>query len=124
MRGGGRLGIAGLINVDEPCCLGQRLMLMRFFENITAKYCSYFINAPSTYQIALKTFSGAASPHINVRDVINNFFPLPPLAEQHAIVEQVDRLLASVNALEQQVKERKTYAEQLMQAVLKEAFAG
>ena len=50
--------------------------------------------------------------------------PLPPLAEQNAIVERVDRLLASVNALEQQVKERKTFAEQLMQAVLKEAFAG
>ena len=123
IREGGRLGIAGLINIDEPCCLGQRLMLMRFFENITARYCCYFINAPSTYQTALKTFSGAASPHINVRDVINNFFPLPPLAEQHAIVERVDRLLATVNALEQQVQARKTYAEQLMQAVLKEAFA-
>ena len=50
--------------------------------------------------------------------------PLPPLAEQHAIVERVHRLLASVNVLEQQVNERKTYAKQLMQAVLKEAFSG
>jgi len=48
--------------------------------------------------------------------------PLPPLAEQNAIVERVDRLLESVNALEQQVIERKSYAEQLMQVVLKEAF--
>lgn len=32
IREGGRLGIAGLINVDEPCCLGQRLMLMRFLK--------------------------------------------------------------------------------------------
>jgi len=31
-------------------------------------------------------------------------------------------LLESVNALEQQVIERKSYAEQLMQVVLKEAF--
>ena len=51
-------------------------------------------------------------------------FPPPPLAEQHAIVERVDCLLASVNALEQQVKSRKNYAKQLMQVVLKEAFAG
>jgi len=50
--------------------------------------------------------------------------PLPPLAEQHAIVERVHRLLASANVLEQQVNERKTYAKQLMQAVLKEAFSG
>jgi type I restriction enzyme S subunit len=50
--------------------------------------------------------------------------PLPPLAEQNAIIERVDRLLATVNALEQQVQARKTHAEQLMQVVLKEAFAG
>jgi type I restriction enzyme S subunit len=52
------------------------------------------------------------------------YYPLASLAEQQAIVERVDRLLASVSALEQHVQERKTYAEQLMQAVLKEAFAG
>ena len=50
--------------------------------------------------------------------------PLPPLAEQNAIIERVDRLLESVNALELQVQGRKSYAQQLMQAVLKEAFAG
>jgi hypothetical protein len=45
-----------------------------------------------------------------------------PSSVQHAIVERVDRLLAMVDQLEQQVAERKVQAEELMQAVLREAF--
>ena len=51
-------------------------------------------------------------------------FPLPPLAEQKAIVYRVEKLLSMVNELEKQVFERKEQSEQLMQAVLREAFEG
>jgi type I restriction enzyme S subunit len=50
--------------------------------------------------------------------------PLPPLAEQQAIVERVEKLLSMVNELEKQVSEQKEQSEQLMQAVLREAFEG
>lgn len=62
--------------------------------------------------------------NLSVGKLSTVIIPLPPLAEQHEIVARVDRLLASVNALEQQVAERQRHAEQLMQAVLQEAFAG
>lgn len=48
--------------------------------------------------------------------------PLPPLAEQRAIVSRVDSLLSTLSALESQITERQTQSEQLMQAVLREAF--
>lgn len=54
----------------------------------------------------------------------NYNIPLPPLAEQQAIVERVDKLLAIVDELEKQVADRKEKAEQLMQEVLREAFEG
>ena len=49
-------------------------------------------------------------------------FPLPPLAEQKAIVEKCDRLMNIIDQLEQQIKHRKQLAENLMQTVLREAF--
>lgn len=48
--------------------------------------------------------------------------PLPPIGEQQAIVERVDKLMAMIDELEKQVTERKDYSERLMQSVLREAF--
>ena len=123
IREGGRLGIAGLIDIDEDCCLGQRLMLLRFFEKFTAIFSVYYINSPIVYNKTLKIALGSASPHVNVRDVVSLAFPLPPIAEQIAIVEEVEKTLRIVNELEKEVSERKEQSEKLMQLVLREAFA-
>ncbi|MBV5329065.1 MAG: restriction endonuclease subunit S [Chlorobium sp.] len=53
-----------------------------------------------------------------------SLIPLPPLAEQHAIVSRVETLLAMVDELEKQVGGQKKQAEELMQTVLREAFEG
>lgn len=63
-------------------------------------------------------------PKINQWVVINTSLPIPPIDEQSAIVERVDKLMGMVDELEKQVSERKGQAEMLMQSVLLEAFAG
>jgi type I restriction enzyme S subunit len=50
-------------------------------------------------------------------------FPLPPLAEQAAIVERVEALMTTCRALEAEIGQARRHADQLLQAVLKEAFA-
>jgi type I restriction enzyme S subunit len=50
--------------------------------------------------------------------------PLPPLAEQEAIVAGVETLLADVTAAEAVVSASLTRAARLRQSILKEAFAG
>ena len=49
-------------------------------------------------------------------------FPLPPLAEQKEIVAKVESLLAKVAELEEQISQRKEYADKLMKSILKDAF--
>jgi len=91
---------------------------------INNEFLQLAYTSASSQKYLLKDSVGQTMDNLNQKLLIKLPFSLPPLAEQNAIVERVDRLLESVNALEQQVTERKTYAEQLMQAVLKEAFAG
>jgi type I restriction enzyme S subunit len=104
--------------------LNQRVAAIRNIFGINFQYAYLFM----TSDIVLKGYKNKfekvnLQPNLRMSDLTGLAIPLPPLAEQQAIVERVDRLLATVNALEQQVQARKTYAEQLMQAVLKEAFA-
>ena len=122
IREGGRLGIAGIIDSDEPVCLGQRLMLVRFFESTTAVLMANTLNSPQAFKGIVGKTIGAASPHVNVRDVIAYPVPLPSLAEQQAIVDRVDSLMSVIDELEKQVADRKEQAQMLMQTVLREAF--
>ncbi len=123
IREGGRLGIAGLIDIDTPVCLGQRVMLLRFLNQVFSQYAVCFLNAPKTYRDITEKTLGSTSPHVNVRDVIAHATPVPPLEEQKAIVTKVEKLFTLCDQLETQITTNQTHAEQLMQAVLREAFS-
>ncbi len=69
-----------------------------------------------------KVATGANWLNINTEIFSKYILPLPPLSEQQAIVQKVEQLLHQVSELETEVAQSQVYAEQLMQAVLKEAF--
>ena len=66
---------------------------------------------------------GQTMANLNQKILNNAILPLPPLPEQKAIVTKVEKLLAFCDQLESQITSKQTHAEQLMQAVLKEAFS-
>ncbi|NQE44673.1 hypothetical protein C5S31_01455, partial [ANME-1 cluster archaeon GoMg2] len=51
-------------------------------------------------------------------------FPLPPLAEQHRIVAEVERRLSVCDNMEATITESLEKAESLRQSILKKAFEG
>jgi type I restriction enzyme S subunit len=68
--------------------------------------------------------SGGVQPNLNLSIVKNTVLPLPPLAQQQAIVAEVDRRLSVVAELEAAAAANLARAERLRQAILREAFAG
>ena len=67
--------------------------------------------------------SGANWLNINT-DILSNYIvPLPPLAEQAAIVARVEVLLGSSRLLAAEIAHTRTRVDHLLQAVLKEAFS-
>ena len=62
-------------------------------------------------------------PKINQGVVSCTLVPFCSLAEQKAIVTKVENLIALCDQLEAKITNNQTHAEQLMQAVLKEAFS-
>lgn len=65
---------------------------------------------------------GIAYKGLNLNLLSNFKVPLPPVPEQNVIVEQVNKFMGIFDELEKQVSARKEQSEQLMQAVLREAF--
>ena len=71
-----------------------------------------------------KYLTGGFQPKLSQANLLIIPVPFPSLAEQRAIVERVDKIMAMIDELEKQVSERKEQSEMLMQSVLREAFAG
>lgn len=117
------VGKTALFDSDKQTIYAGYLIRFKMLGTISPFFTNYLMNSCFHREWCNQVKTDAlGQSNINATKLKDFLFPLPPLAEQNAIIERVDRLLNYVNALEQQVIERKSHAEQLMQAVLKEAF--
>ena len=89
---------------------------------VTTQYVDYFIR---TARDNLDRFASAtAQKNINLDVLEGVAIALPPLAEQHRIVAEVDRRLSLVREVEAEVDANLKRAERVQQGVLKMAFGG
>lgn len=102
------------------------MMKIRTMGGIKSTFAHKVLSSPYVRGYYRNNAKGAqkSMPKINQGVVSNTLFPLPPLAEQAAIDEHIELLLALVEEMNVQVTERKAQADALMQAVLREAFEG
>jgi len=68
--------------------------------------------------------AGGVQPNLNLGLVTKIIYPLPPLAEQHRIVTELERRLSLCDKLEETIAESLQKAEALRQSILKKAFEG
>ena len=118
----GIIGQAVILPESPRFCLGQRVMLFRPWKCIQSNMFRLIIVSPFFRQQMVEKHKGMGAKHVNMKDLRSGLIPLPPLAEQKAIVEKVDKLMNIIDQLEQQIKHRKQLSEDLMQTVLREAF--
>lgn len=123
--GEGTIGRAAIVDTKSANLLYDSHVL-KYSTLINSRHILTCLN--STFcQSQIKECKGAKTTkqtELGVDNLSNLLIPLPPLAEQQAIVDRVEKLLSMVDELEKQVSERKEQSEQLMQAVLREAFEG
>jgi type I restriction enzyme S subunit len=115
-----------LVEQDIPeAYVSQHVGLVRPVQAADPKFLYYWIISPSHGRRALERSAyGAGKPGLNLTDLRNLRVELPPLAEQHRIVEEVERRLSVVEEMEKTVAHGLKRAERLRQAILRKAFAG
>lgn len=87
-----------------------------------SQFVRYFIQVSKS---DITRFAPAtAQKNINLGILDELFFPLPPLSEQQAIVEAVERALGQVAGLRAELGAQRAGAGELLRALLHRAFAG
>ena len=125
-RVGAGIGETAVIDRDLDFAYYVSLGLVKTFKEYTVpQYLAIVFNSPYGIRYAKGNTSskGGSAGNFNLGRIRSFRIPLPPLAEQFAIVERVESLMATCRALESEIEQTRTHAAHLLQAVLKEAFA-
>lgn len=119
------LGNVCLLSIgDESISTGQRLItLQHYLKESCNKLFMLFILSPFYQSLLIKNATGVTAKGIKAGRLRELPIPVSTSAEQQAIVTKVEKLLALCDQLETQITQNQAHAEQLMQAVLKEAFS-
>lgn len=110
------------LNIDATTNQAVAAMVL---DGVASK-CRGYIKAffLKNYEDIRRLSSGGVQPNLNLAIVKHTRLPLPPLAEQKRILNEVERRLSVVQVLEKAVKANLVRAERLRQAVLRQAFEG
>ena len=118
----GDVGNLGLVPPDfGEAYINQHTCILRFMPECRNMYFPELMHSPLAHYQYNAPQRGIKNS-FRLGDVGEMVVPIPPKAEQQAIVEKVEKLFALCDQLETQITQNQTHAEQIMQAVLKEAF--
>ena len=83
----------------DGCIHDGWLVLSNRFGCYSVDFIYYILSSPFAYYQFCDSVSGAVVKNLNSDKVANALFPLPPLAEQHRIVQRIEELLPLVKGL-------------------------
>lgn len=117
---GGTIGNIGVLGRDM--CFPDSMVGVR---PTAIKNQDYILALLRYFQPAIKraAYQMAGQPNIKLPTLNHLVCGLPSIEEQAEILLRVNRILKYCDQLEIQISQNQTHAEQLMQAVLKEAFS-
>lgn len=119
------LKLIHVINQDLDFAIYVSLGLIKPFKKyINSDYLCLWLNSPDGTKKSIDNVLGRGTSQGNLNlTLIRNFaVPLPPLEEQKRIVEKVNDLLEFCDELQEKVNEVKKQSENIMKALLQDAF--
>ncbi|WP_404376142.1 restriction endonuclease subunit S [Vreelandella aquamarina] len=118
------MGEAAIIPEGRTWCLGQRTMLIRpMHEHINNSFLLLALTEPHLLERAAEKAIGSTVKHLRVGDVENLVVPVPPLAEQHRIVQKVDELMAICDQLKERLNQASNTRCQLAGAIVEQGLS-
>ena len=125
----GTTGIPVIVDTNREFSLFVSVALIKFFkEYINSSFLLLLINSPLVQEQVKRDTRGVGNKNWVLSAIYNTLLVLPPLAEQHRIVEKIESLLPKVEAYgkaqEELEKLNEALPEQLKRSILQEAIEG
>ncbi len=121
----GTLGFAKRIDFKEEISIFVGLGLIKPIKKyVNSKFIEYYFNTPYIKHLSEKKANGTGRKTLPLEESRRFPVPLPPLAEQHRIVEKIEELFSDLDKGIESLKATQQQLKIYRQAVLKWAFEG
>ncbi len=121
----GSLGTCAIVEVDREFSIYESIICMRTFgEFLLPTFLLWILRSQSVQGRMLGKKVGSTVGHLNLGSFRKLVIPIPPVAEQHQIVAEVERRQSIIEELESVVEANLTRADHLRRAILQCAFTG
>ena len=88
-----------VIVADEDGCCTSEILPITFYGSILPEYAQLFLMSPYFVSYANQCSYGVKMPRLGTDDGKNAYFALPPINEQHRIIQKVKKLLPKIKTL-------------------------
>ncbi len=111
-----------VFDIFETGYMGSTFKTLVISSGVYDKYLLYFIHSKKDLLRNNKT--GSAIPHLNKKIFFDLDFPLPPLAEQQRIVEQIESLFATLDEAKELVSDSIQKSSLRLKSLINSVFTG
>ncbi len=119
---GGTIGKSGRYNYDFPSLLNQRVGLLRNRDLVLNNLLYHYVKSDIFIRYIYYECYGGGQDNISMGDILDMVFPLPPLSEQHQIVQYLDNETSSIDKTisleERKIELLKEYKQSLISDVV------
>ncbi|MFV0590897.1 MAG: restriction endonuclease subunit S [Draconibacterium sp.] len=123
----GTLGNIAFYN-GEKIILGKSACYFNLCEPLSLKYIKIIINGSHFEKYAIANATQTTIQNVSLKSMRELLIPLPPLAEQHRIVEKIEELMPLVEAYDKAEKEltelNTRFPDQIKKSILQHAIQG
>ncbi len=124
IKDGATTGIVTINTLEEPFSLLSSVALIKPIKEISNKFLCYFLQSPLCYASVRDSMKGVGITRITLKQIEKWDVPLPPLAEQHRIVAEIERWFSLINIIENNKEDMQTVIKQAKNKILDFAIHG
>jgi type I restriction enzyme S subunit len=117
---GGSIGRTAIFDLDEIANINQAVVIIRLLEKESLEYLISFFNSPLCISYMFDNQVDNARANLSMGNISKFLIALPPLSEQKAIVEVVEKLFKEVESLEELTARRVVLRENFVKSALAE----
>lgn len=116
-------GVAIVPNEVRGHNIAREVAMIPFHKSLNKVYFMHALLSPFFWATIQSNLRGAIYKGINLGALREFLIPMPPLDEQAEIVDRVEALMETCRDLELEIEQSRIHATDILQSVLKEAFA-